>query len=100
MGLTVSELLIKTTSAELCFWEIIANNEFLGDEREDYRAGVVASTIANYAGKTLKEYVTCSPLDFMPFKSEIQSDPLEVSQQIDLAMSAIIGRQQANNGIS
>jgi len=37
-------------------------------EHQELLAGIVASTIANYAGRTLKDGVSAAPSQFMPSK--------------------------------
>ena len=41
--------------------------EPFGEERADLRAGIVASTVANFAGRQLAEGVHKKPADYMPY---------------------------------
>jgi len=55
------------TSRQFAEWQAYAAIEPWGEDRADLRAGIVASTVANYAGKSLKEDASVSPIDFMPY---------------------------------
>lgn len=60
-------MLAGMSSAELTFWQCVAKAEFLGADRDDYRAARIESAIANFAGKSLKEGADVTPLDCMPY---------------------------------
>ena len=66
--MTVGDLLQRMTSTELSYW--IARNRFepIGMQRDDMRAGIVASTICNV--NIPKGKPKTKPADFMPFKAE------------------------------
>ncbi len=56
-------------SQEFAEWKVIYGNiETFGEPREDLRMGILASTIANYAGKVMNEGKSTTPADFMPFQ--------------------------------
>jgi hypothetical protein len=55
------------SSAELTFWWQAYQSEFLGDERDDWRMGTLASEVANMSGMVLKEGVTRTSSDYMRF---------------------------------
>lgn len=65
--MTVAELLARMSSRELtewiCFWGIEGP---AGEERADWRAGLVASTIANANRDPKKRREPFEPTDFMP----------------------------------
>ena len=67
-------------SAEYCLWLAEYQMNPWDERRSDLRAGVIASSIANYAGKCLKENTTAKPLDFMPYD---QPEPEEISSSPD-----------------
>ena len=99
MGKTITQLLVEMSSAELAYWELKYGEEYLGSDRGDWQAGVIASAVANYAGKCLKEHVTVSPGDFMLFAEVADKNnqtPQELNTKIKLVMNMIIGRQRAN----
>jgi hypothetical protein len=52
---------------------------------ECYYAGLTSSTIANYAGKSLKDGYTVSPLDFVPMPPP--SYLVEIKDQLRVAVS-------------
>ena len=62
--MTVAELLSRVSAAELTEWEAFDRLDPFTRERDDLRAGIVASTIANVnRGKGKRAY---TPKDFMP----------------------------------
>jgi len=70
MGRTLEELCASMSSAEFSLWIEAYNEDQWGDKWHDWRAGLVASTVANFAGKTLgKGAKNLSPQDFMPSTS-------------------------------
>lgn len=62
----VRELLARTDSRELAEWMAYAQLEPFGEEREDLRAGIVASTIANANRDPKKRKKPFAPEDFIP----------------------------------
>ena len=61
----IDVLLDQLSATDLAEWMEFYKLEPWGDERADYRAGVVASVVANiHRGKDVKPF---KPLDFMPF---------------------------------
>lgn len=77
LGRTVRELLATTSSEELTDWRAFDSVEPIGDGRLDLGFGVVAATVANYAGMARKSGSDpASPKDFMPLlpkKTQSQS---------------------------
>jgi hypothetical protein len=68
LGRTLGELGQSMSSAEFALWIELHRREPIDESREDLRTGIIASAIANWAGKMLKEGAKAlSPLDFMPF---------------------------------
>lgn len=69
------------SSAEFSLWLAIYNKQPWDDARLDVGFAVIASTVANYAGKVRKEgYPDATLTDFMPFLDrppEIEPDPME-----------------------
>ena len=52
-------------------WLAYARLEPFGEERADFRAGQVCATVANFAGKALREGAEpLAPADFMPALAE------------------------------
>lgn len=54
------------SAAEFGLWLQAYQDEPWGDARADLRAGIVASSVANMAGKMLRKGKTLLPKDFMP----------------------------------
>lgn len=64
MGCTVAELLSRVSSHELTEWMAYYGLEPWGEEREDYRAGVQVSTLANIHRDKEKRPQPFGPWDF------------------------------------
>lgn len=68
MGRTIQELRAVLSYAEFQEWCLYYQIEPWGEDRADLRAGIVASTIANHAGKLRAEGTDPAlPADFMPY---------------------------------
>lgn len=82
MGRTLGELCETMSGEEFGLWRALYLREPWGEDRADARAGVIASTIANYAGKQRAENAPPAiPADFMLFadrrpEPEVEADPL------------------------
>jgi hypothetical protein len=62
--MSVRQLLAEVDSRELAEWMAYDRLDPLGDERADYRAAIIAATVANRSrGKGERSY---SPADFVP----------------------------------
>lgn len=68
------ELLAKIDSRELSEWIAYFHLEPWGCEVEDWRAGMIASTIANANRDTKKRSKPFTPEDFMPQRIEPQKE--------------------------
>jgi hypothetical protein len=62
----VDAMLSEMTATDLAEWEAFAALEPWGAAVEDHRAGVIASTVANYAGKSLRKGKELAPSDLFP----------------------------------
>lgn len=68
MGRTVAELGAVLSYREFQEWCLFFQIEPWGEQRADLRAGIVASTIANYAGRVRSEDAgAAAPQEFMPY---------------------------------
>lgn len=76
MGMTVRELLERVDSRELSEWMIYFEMEPWGTDVEDWRAGMVASTIANVNRDPKKQIKPYDPEDFM-----LKRVPEEIERQ-------------------
>ena len=85
MGKTVSQLLKSLSSKELTEWMIYYELEPFGEDREDFRMGVVASTIANVnRSKNSKVY---KPQDFIPKFGDTQPNKQTWQEQLRIVES-------------
>ena len=62
--MTVRELENRLSARELSEWMAYYSIEPFGTQREDYRAGLIAATVANCAGAGKKKAL--QPTDFIP----------------------------------
>jgi hypothetical protein len=81
LGRTLDELRSSMSSQEFSLWTALYRDDQWGEARDDMRAGVVASTIANYAGKMRSEHAEpAQPSDFMPSLAKpeeaVEPDPV------------------------
>lgn len=76
--MTVGELLARISSRELTEWMAFAQVEPFGEAREDMRAALIASTIANTARDKKKRRKPYQPEEFMKalprFRDEAQGE--------------------------
>jgi hypothetical protein len=78
--MTLGELGERMSGQEFDLWLAYHREAPLGVERADLHAGVVASTVANFAGKQIKDGHSMKPADFMPGRRrdpDPEPDPLE-----------------------
>ncbi len=66
LGCTVAELLDRISTHELDEWLAYYQLEPWGEERADLRAGIVASTIANFRPFRKRKSKSFKPKHFMP----------------------------------
>lgn len=80
LGRTLEELGRCMSSQEFALWLELYQQDQWGEQRDYERAGIVASTVANYAGMTRAKGEPARPADFMPYarKSEedVEADPV------------------------
>lgn len=88
------------SAAELSFWEEEYSKEYIGGDRDDWRAGVVASAVYNAAG--LKEGVTpYRGSDFVGLcraeKEDISNnvgERLPPEDEMEIVFASIMNRQR------
>ena len=73
---SLAELYENMDSAEFCLWAAEFGRSPWDEGRADLRAGIIASTIANYSGKSLKTGASVAPIDCMPYS---QPEPEKAS---------------------
>ncbi len=83
--MTVRELLARIDSRELTEWKVYYNMEPWGTEVEDWRAGMIASVIANVNRDPKKRKEPYGPDDFVPKRVQ------EIEQQTPDEQSRIMG---------
>jgi hypothetical protein len=83
--MTVRELLVRIDSRELTEWMIYYDMEPWGTEIEDWRAGLIASTVANVNRDPKKRKEPYAPHDFMPKRVQ------EIKQQSPEEMARVMG---------
>jgi hypothetical protein len=82
LGRTFRELVETMDAAEFDMWIEYNRRSPIGPKRGDLQAGIVAATIANYAGKARKDGApAATPLDYMPLEKrpEVDESPDPVS---------------------
>lgn len=62
LGMTVRDMLTRMDAKEMTDWIAFWNMEPWGDERSDFRSGVIASTVANVMSSKGRSF---TPQDFM-----------------------------------
>lgn len=81
LGATFGELCDRMTADEFALWRAEYAREPWGDIRGDLRAGIVASTIANFAGRTLdKNAQRPTAADYMPRFGDAAAGNQEVQE--------------------
>ena len=97
LGRTLEELGAQMTSREFSLWKELYKRNQWGELFAYERAGIVASTVANYAGMTRsKGAEPAKPSDFMPYVPEGHKDEAEVEPDpVDFftAIAAVKARQ-------
>ena len=100
--MTVGELLYRVSSDELTEWLAYSRIEPFGGHWEDFRTGQVCATVANFAGKALKDGSDITPDHFFPTlgKNDRQDEPElfdDPEAHSDLIMAQVFGisREQA-----
>lgn len=84
-------MLASMPAAELAVWMRLRSRELIGDERRDFLAGQICSTIATYAGKSLPDGASMHPEDFIPWGSERELPTQEeLDRKVEAAMSAMM----------
>ncbi len=80
MGRTLQELGDAMTAEEFGLWLALYRIDPWGEQRADLRAGIVASTIANYAGMTRsKSAGAAKPTDFMAYIDKQDESHVEIN---------------------
>lgn len=78
MGRTLGELGESMTADEFGLWLALYQVDPWGEQRADLRAGIVASTVANYAGMARsKSAGAAKPSDFMPYIEKRETEAVE-----------------------
>jgi len=88
---SVEDGLNNISSKEFAYWEVYNTLDPFGEDREDYRAGIVASTVLN-ASRTNKKDKVWKPEEFIPkFGKEQKVNKQTVEQQLKIVEMLNIG---------
>ncbi len=93
--MTVRELLAKIDSRELSEWAAYYRLEPWGTEVDDYRSGVVASTIANVNRDPKQRRQPFAPEDFVPKREQPKKEeqsPDDIRRIVEMWHVALGGR--------
>lgn len=74
LGKTLQELYESMSAYEFSLWAAEYARNPWGEERDDYRAGVIASAVVNISGKMIKRGSETKPKDFMPFQKQPEDE--------------------------
>ena len=86
--MTVRELENRISSRELAEWMAYYSTEPFGEQRADYRAGLLAATVANSAGAG-KKNKALQPTDFIPIYTQPKKMSMIDRRQEQLSQMAI-----------
>ena len=86
LGMLVSDIDARMSSRELTEWMIYYGMEPFGPAREDYRAALVSSTIANCHGNKLKPQDFIKPYE-RPKRDDTTSDPAKFNREQEKQMA-------------
>lgn len=84
--MTVQELLSRVSSRELAEWMAFFELEPWGTEVEDWRAGLIASTVANANRDQKRRRRPYEPQDFMPRRDVRPKETEEQSVEDQIAI--------------
>jgi len=70
LGKTLAQLGEEMDSQEFCIWFAEYQERPWGEFRDELNAATIASTVANFSGKTLKQNKELKPIEFMPYSKE------------------------------
>lgn len=85
--MTVRELLARIDSQELSEWMAFFELEPWGAEVDDWRAGLVAATVANTNRDPKKQRKPFLPKDFMPQRRQDPASPQSPEEQVGVMQS-------------
>lgn len=74
--MTLSQL-GEMSAREFDLWAAFHQQYPIGQERADLHAGIVASTVANFSGKQLREGESLAPADFMPGGKQKEAEEVD-----------------------
>lgn len=79
-----ARLLREMSNITLGYWMALYRIDPWGEERGDFRAGIIASAVANWAGKTMREGAKpVTPADYMPYqRAETRQRDADVARSV------------------
>jgi hypothetical protein len=90
----ITKMLNEMSRSELVYWRSVYEQEFLGEQREDYRTALVRSDLANYAGRALPEGKWVEPLDRMPYIERPEPTEAEIEANADAFFNTLKAAQE------
>ncbi|MFO7905798.1 MAG: hypothetical protein R6U98_24280 [Pirellulaceae bacterium] len=87
------QLLASMTSRQFAEWQAYATLEPWGEDRADLRAGIISSTVANFAGKSMKEGSSLAPVDFMPYAEKPKREKARSSDVLRAQFAHLVKRK-------
>ncbi len=85
-------MLRDLTATQWQEWQLYEEAEPWGEEQQFFQAAIIASTIANFAGKTVKKGASYSPKDFMPYYKEIKKK--QTQEEMKTIFKAVLKTQK------
>lgn len=96
LGMTVGRLLAEMSSDEFTEWAAFYDIEPWGFPADAWRTGVVASTVANYSGRTRKR-PDAKPSDFVPKRNRRKRRQSAAEmQQVLIGMATRVSKDDDN----
>lgn len=90
--LDVDAMLSEMTASQLTEWAAYASLEPWGTDVDDQRAGVIAATVANMAGKVLPKGKELSPGDLFPDRLPKPEPEVDLRAQVHAIFGPMAGR--------
>lgn len=75
-------------------WQVLAGVDPFGQHRDDWRTAQLASTIANYAGKFLKDHVPAGDFLMRFEDAEAKTEKMDVATKINIVFSRLMAQQK------
>lgn len=87
----MAEMLERISSKELSEWFVYFEMEPFGEQQQEWRAGMLASTMASLFSKTETTPQTFMRKQYLP---KVEPDEMTLTQKLDRAFSALGGKKR------